>query len=431
MKRMKTMVALGVFCAAAAGKLGLPPVLAAEGGDPAPAAQAINALGLDLMAKGTEAGANALLSPFSIQTALAMTYAGAAGDTRAEMARVLHYAGEETPLHASFAALQRALDEVARRTAEQAEQMKKFGMSGDPITLTVANRLFGQTGYEFRAPFLELTKDTYKAPFQPMDFVKNAAGATREINGWVEEKTRQRIRDLIPAGGLDRETRLVLVNAIYMKAPWQEVFPAGATKPAPFHPAAGAAVDVPTMVHKGNFGYAQHEGFKAVTVPYSGGELQLLILLPDEKNGLAALEAKLTPEQLAACARPGSPELILHLPKFKLEPPLFKLGKVLQTLGMKSAFNQPKGSANFDRMAPRKPDDYLYISEVFHKTFLDLDEKGTEAAAATAVAMMRATAVMMDPPKPIEVRVDHPFLFAIQHRPSGACLFLGRITQLH
>ena len=139
------------------------------------------------------------------------------------------------------------------------------------------------------------------------------------------------------------------------------------------------------------------------------------------------MEAKLTPEVLASCANPGKSELQLYLPKFKMEPPLFKLGKVLRSLGMLTAFDQPKGSANFDRLAPRKPEEYLFISEIFHKTFLALDEKGTEAAAATAVVMALAAA-MVEKPKPIEVRVDHPFLFAIQHRPSGACLFLGRAS---
>ena len=181
------------------------------------------------------------------------------------------------------------------------------------------------------------------------------------------------------------------------------------------------------MLRHSDFGYARREGFRVVTIPYIGGEVQFLVLLPDDTNGLAALEAKLTPELLASCASPRTADVILHLPKFRLEPPVFRLGKVLQSLGMKSAFDQPRGAANFDRMAPRKPDDYLYLSEVFHKTFLTLDEKGTEAAAATAVVMMYASAII-EKPKPIEVRVDHPFVFAIQHRPTGACLFLGRIA---
>ncbi|MHC1768587.1 MAG: serpin family protein [Verrucomicrobiia bacterium] len=392
----------------------------------APAALAVNALGLDLLAKGTTADSDALLSPYSIQTALAMTFAGAAGDTRNEMAKVLHYPEDEGGLHQSFAALRAALEEIATNTAADAEAARKEGGQVDPVVLTVANRLFGQQGYEFRQPFLSLTKDTYKAPLELLDFIQNAPAATRHINEWVEEQTRDRIRDLIPQDALDRDTRLVLVNAIYMKAPWASPFSELATRPAPFYVGGSEPQEVPMMTHRGTFGYARRDGLTVVTIPYLGGDLQFLILLPDARDGLSELEAKLTPDVLASCANPGRGNIILHLPKFKIEPPLFRLATVLQSLGMRSAFNVPRGSANFDRMAPRKPNDYLFISEVFHKTFLDLDEKGTEAAAATAVAMMRATS--LPPRNPPEVRVDHPFFFAIQHRPSGACLFLGRVT---
>jgi len=164
-----------------------------------------------------------------------------------------------------------------------------------------------------------------------------------------------------------------------------------------------------------------------VSVPYADRQLQFLVLLPDEPNGLAGLEAKLTPALLASCARLNGAQVILHLPKFKLEPALMQLGEALRSLGMTSAFDQPRGSANFDGMAPRWPDDYLYFSEVFHKTFLSLDEEGTEAAAATAVVEAEAASMLVEPYE--EVRVDHPFVFAIQHRASGACLFLGRVRQ--
>ncbi len=404
------------------------PLLTSAAGNPSEAAQSVNALGLDLMAKGTTADANALLSPYSIQSALAMTYAGAAGDTRGEMAKVLHYPADEPAMHQSFTALQKALEAVAKSTAERAANARKFGGSAEPVVLTVANRLFGQQGYEFRQPFLDLVKDGYGAPLQAMDFINKAPQERLKINGWVEDQTHQRIRDLIPQDGLTRDTRLVLVNAIYMKAPWAELFEVAATQPQPFEVKGKESAKVPTMRRTGHMGYAKRDGYQVVTVPYTGGEIQLLVLLPDAKDGLAALEAKLTPEILGGCAKPGTAELELYLPKFKLEPPLFKMGEVLRKLGMLSAFDQPKGSANFDRMAPRKPDDYLCISEVFHKTFMALDEKGTEAAAATAVAMMKATAIMIDKPKPVEVRVDRPFLFAIQHAPSGACLFLGRVS---
>jgi serpin B len=395
--------------------------------NPSAAAQAVNALGLDLLAKGTDANANALLSPYSIQSALAMTYAGAAGETRTQMAKVLHYPEDETALHQSFTDLQKALEAVTKTTAERAKIAKDQGGPGEPFVLTVANRLFGQDGYAFRQPFLELVKDRYRAPLEMMDFIHNADKERLKINGWVEEQTHKRIRDLIPANGLNDETRLVLVNAIYMKAPWAETFSEGTTQPLPFQVKGNETLKVPTMRRTAHMGYAQREGYQVITVPYIGGDMQLLVLLPDAKDGLAAMEAKVTPDILSGCAKPGTSEVELFLPRFKMEPPLFKLGKVLCSLGMAGAFDKPQGSANFDRMAPRKPNDYLYISEVFHKTFLALDEKGTEAAAATAVVMMRATA-FIEKPKPLEVRVDRPFLFAIQHRPSGTCLFLGRVT---
>ena len=391
------------------------------------AANAINALGVDLLQQSAKPGANALLSPYSIQSALAMTYAGAEGDTRAEMAKVLHYPKDDAEVHRSFAALRKSLDEVMQKSARDVEQMQKWGATNDPITLTVANRLFGQTGYMFRESFLDLVRDNYGAPFELMDFAGDFAGATKRINTWVEDRTRQRIRNLIPDGTLNDLTRLVLVNAIYLKAPWAGEFSEHTTKPQPFHLGANNLISVPTMTATRSLGYARRDGCTVLAMPYRGGELQFLILLPDKVDGLAAVEKALTVRQLADGARLGSQEVILHLPKFKLEPPALALGRALQALGMKTAFDLPPRSANFDRMAPRRADDYLYISEVFHKTFLNLDEKGTEAAAATAVVMNTLSAVR-EKPKPIEVRVDRPFLFAIQHRDSGASLFLGHLS---
>jgi serpin B len=385
-------------------------------------------LGIDLLHRTGKPEANTLISPYSIQSALAMSYAGADGVTRTEMAKALHYPKDEAELHHDFAALRKALEELAQQSAKNTEESKKYGAISDPFTLTIANRLFGQAGYEFRAPFLSLVKDSYDAPFEPLDFEKKSAAATKHINDWVENQTRQRIHNLIPDGALNSLTRLVLVNAIYFKAPWASEFQSSATKPRPFRLAGGQSVDVPTMNQQHKFGYAKRDGFTVVQIPYSVWSIQLLVLLPDKVNGLSELEAKLTPKLLAECANPDEREVILSLPKFKLEPPLFPLGGELKALGMKSAFDEPPGSANFDRIAPRRPNDYLYVSEVYHKTFLSLDEKGTEAAAATAVVMMRSSSLVSDPPKPVEVKVDHPFLFAIQHRPSGACLFLGRVT---
>jgi len=391
------------------------------------AANAINALGVDLLRQSAKPGANALLSPYSIQSALAMTYAGAEGNTRVGMAKVLHYPDDDKEVHRSFAALRKSLDDVLQRSVQDTERMQKAGGKTDPITLSMANRLFGQTGYAFREPFLNLVKDNYRAPFEPLDFVKNSSGSTKFINNWVEDQTRQRIRDLIPDGALSDLTRLVLVNAIYLKAPWADEFSASATKPQTFYLGANNLISTPTMMTKRSLGYARREGFTVLTIPYRGGDLQFLVLLPEKVDGLVDLEKALTGRLLAGCASLDRQEVILYLPKFKLEPPAMSLGRDLQALGMTSAFDQPRGSANFDRIAPRRPEDYLYISEVFHKTFLSLDEKGTEAAAATAVSML-PTSMVRPKPKPIEVRVDHPFLFAIQHRASGACLFLGHVN---
>jgi len=394
------------------------------------AATAINQLAVDLhrqLATGDDE--NLCVSPYSIESALAMTFAGADGETRTEMAGVLHFPNDGDAVPASFASLQRSLEELTRETAKIAEESKKSGGKSEPIMLTIANRLFAQTGYDFREWFLTLVKQNYGAAFEPLDFVADSSGATKHINQWVAGETHDRIRDLIPANALDETTRLVLANAIYLKAPWADPFSEGATKPERFRVRGKTPVDVPMMRKEDrHFGYAKMEGFAAVSVPYIGGELQFLVLVPDEVNGLHALESKLTADMLAQCAKLEERDVDLHLPKFKFEPPTMALAEKLEALGMKSAFNQPRGSANFDRMAPRKPDDYLYISQVFHKTFIAVDEKGTEAAAATAVAMMRATSAIIKKIEPIEVKVDRPFFYAIQHVPSGVCLFLGRVT---
>ena len=396
--------------------------------DPGPAATATNEVGVDLYRKLATGEGTLCLSPYSIETALAMTFAGADGKTRDEMARVLHFSTTDETLHVSFGALQQQMREMSEKSAKAVAESGELGGPKEPITLSIANRLFAQKGYDFRETFFALVKERYGAPLELVDFKKNASGATEEINSWVLEQTRRRIRDLIPRDALKADTRLVLANAIYLKAPWAKAFSADATKPEPFHVHGGGAVNVPTMhEHETSCGYAKRGGFTAVSIPYIDSNLQFVVLLPDEVNGLQSLERKITNTTLAECAKLERRELDLYLPKFKFEPPTLNLGTTLQALGMKTAFDVPSGSANFDRMAPRKPNDYLFISEVFHKTFIAVDEKGTEAAAATAVAMA-ATTSMREPKKPLEVRIDRPFFYAIQHVPSGACLFIGRVT---
>jgi serpin B len=393
------------------------------------AAKATNELAVDLHRQLATGSENLCVSPYSIENALAMTFAGADGETRTEMARVLHFSSDANRVAASFASLQHSLEEMNAKTAELVKKSKEFGGPGEPITLNIANRLFAQKDYDFRQNFLSLVKQNYGAAFEPLDFVADPAGATQHINKWVADQTRDKIRDLIPADSLNKLTRLVLANALYLKAPWADPFSEKTTQPEPFHVRGGPPANVPMMQKTARFGYAKRENFTAVSLPYAGDDLQFLVLLPDEVNGLRALESKLNANVLGECTKLEAQDVDLHLPKFKLEPPTLALAEKLQALGMKSAFDIPQGSANFGEMAPRKPNDYLYISNVFHKTFIAVDEKGTEAAAATAVVMMRATAMRGPKPPPIEVKVDRPFVYAIQHVPSGVCLFLGRVTE--
>jgi serpin B len=392
------------------------------------ASKATNELGVELQRQLATGNENLCVSPFSIQSALAMTFAGADGDTRTEMGRVLHFPSDASTVAASFGSLQHSLEEMSAKTAELVKKSREFGGPGEPITLNIANCLFAQKDYDFRQNFLSLVKQNFGAAFEPLDFVADPKGATQHINKWVADQTRDKIRDLIPADALNKLTRLVLANALYLKAPWADAFSEKATQPEPFHVPGAAPVNVAMMRKTARFGYAKREGFTAVSLTYAGDDLQFLVLLPDEENGLRTLESKLTADVLAKCTKLETQDVDLHLPKFKLEPPTIALAENLQALGMKSAFDIPQGSANFDKMAPRKPNDYLYISNVFHKTFLAVDEKGTEAAAATAVVMMRATGMRGPKPPPIQVKVDRPFVYAIQHVPSGVSLFLGRVT---
>src|SRR5881396_2142786 len=237
------------------------------------AARATNELGVDLHRQLATGDENLCISPYSIDSALAMTFAGADGETHSEMARVLHFPnGGDVP--ASFAALQDSLEQMSTKTAELAKQSKKFGGPSEPITLNIANRLFAQKGYAFREAFLSLVKQNFGGAFEPLDFVANPAAATQHINKWVADQTHDRIRDLIPGGALDKTTRLVLANALYLKAPWASEFSENATQREPFFVHGGAPLDVPMMQKRSDhFGYARREGFTVVSLPYAGNDL--------------------------------------------------------------------------------------------------------------------------------------------------------------
>lgn len=397
---------------------------------PVEVSSSINLFGLDLLRAQAAATPtdNLLLSPYSIESALTMAWTGADGVTREEMRRVLHLGPDDEAVVNGFNALNNTLSELQAASSQRAETGRQHGGKMTPIELNVANRLFVQSGFALLPDFTRTLRERFGAPLDELDFLNAPESARLTINDWVAHKTHDRITDLIPSGALDANTRLVLANAIYLKAPWMNSFKTSATRPEPFFVGGTTGTMLPMMQQRKSCAYKTLDGFIALALPYDGGDLQFLILLPDQRDGLAELERTVTPAMLAACTNLPSTDLILHLPKFKLAPPSMSLGLRLRGLGMTTAFDQPRGSANFARMAPRRPDDYLCVSDVIHKTWISVDEDGTEAAASTAVIMMRALGVFAPDRRPVpEIRVDHPFLFAIQHVASGTCLFLGRV----
>jgi serpin B len=349
---------------------------------------------------------NLFYSPYSISVALAMTYAGARAETEAQMAEVLHFDLPQAQLHPVFKALAQAL-------ADRGEGA--HGQGG--FQLNVANALWGQAGYAFLPEFLNLLDRNYGAGLRLVDFIANAEAARVTINDWVAEQTEGRIEDLIPPGVLDSMTRLVLTNAIYFNAAWAQPFNERATQEEAFHLLDGGQVMVPMMHQIESFGYAEGDGYQVVELPYESHELSMVVLLPDE-GGFEALEGSLDAAQVEAMLDEVSyREVSLAMPRFKYDAQ-FSLAETLAGMGMPAAFSD---GADFSGMTGTRE---LFISAVIHKAFVSVDEEGTEAAAATAVAM-KLTAAQTEP---VEVRLDRPFVFLIRDIETGTILFLGRVV---
>lgn len=390
-------------------------------------ATATNALGLDLYRLNSKQSGNFLLSPYSIESALAMALGGAEGTTRTEMTQVLHL---EQPDAAGkdFSDLRAAFEKAAANSLQISERQREHDSKIEPLQLAVANRLFGNELAKFYPDFLTQTLKEWAAPLDSISFAKPDI-ARDTINAWVKQQTHERIIDLLPPNAVSARTALVIVNALYFKAAWSESFDKNLTTKSAFAVNGSTPESVPTMYHHAHYGYVKEAGFTAVTVPYTCGDFQLLIVLPDAKDGLAALEKNLTSKQLVKLAHAPSEQVVkLFLPKFKMKPPTLSLAENLKTLGMRAAFDSSTSSADFSRMTKRTPEFNFAISEVFHKAYIAIDEEGTEAAAATAIVMNVTSGRESPTSLPVKVRVDHPFLFAIQHRESGTCLFLGRIN---
>ena len=363
-------------------------------------AESVNAAGLALHRLTSPKGGNALLSPWSIQNAMAMTFVGAEGETRAEMSAALHL---HNGSHADFKKLGAELTAEIPKDAE----------------LRTANRLFSSAKFALLPAFTGSIAQNYGGAVEEMDFTVPDKAATR-INGWVEKQTNQHIKDLVPANALNSLTRLVLVNATYFNVPWREQFTKELTKDEPFMIGAGMQKTVPMMFKQTRMRYARKPGFQMAALPYSGGRFQFIVIVPDREDGLAAVEKAITPALLTECSVMPLAEVRLSLPRFKMEPPTMNLNESLQNVGVKRAFTE---RAEFGGMARESP----FISDVFHKTFIAVDENGTEAAAATAAVVMTKNGHPHDVPHEV-VKADRPFFFAIQHVASGACLFIGRVS---
>ena len=366
-----------------------------------------SAFAADLYGRLAAEGGNVFFSPYSISTALAMTYAGARGNTAKQMAETLHFPPKSEGVHGAFAELRAAVEQASR---------------SPDVQVCEANSLWPQKGYPFLQGYLDLIQRHYGASITPVDFVSAREAARKLINDWVEERTRGKIRDTIRPGVLKALTRLVLVNAVYFKGLWQSPFEKDKTEVEPFHLLSGKSVEAPLMHHVpmfAQFGYAELDDMQILELRYRGSSFSMVVLLPKAKDGLPDLEKKLSPGRLTewmSLLRPRDVEV--YLPRFKATCQ-FRLKRTLSEMGMPDAFSM---GADFSGMDGRPH--WLYIAAAIHKAYVDVNEEGTEAAAATAVVMAAGGAR----PKCPTFRADHPFLFLIRERRSESILFMGRLA---
>ena len=351
---------------------------------------------------------NLFFSPYSLSAALAMTYAGARGETERQMAATLHFTQPQERLHPAFNALDQWL-------------AASSGPGEEAFRLEVANSLWGEEGFPFRQEFLDLLGQNYGAGMQQVDYVDpdRREEARLAINAWVEERTQGKIKDLIAKGILDEATRLVLANAIYFKAEWLEPFLDG-TEDAPFTRLDGSTVTVPTMSRRAMAPYAEGDGYQAVELPYKGERISMVALLPAEGQ-LAAFEGSLSRprvDEILAALQPQ--DVKLYMPKFSFSSKLL-LDKTLPAMGMPDAFDPRKADFTGTYDPGLAGGRRLYIAHVVHQAFVAVDEEGSEAAAATGVVVGIES-------MPLELRLDRPFIFLIRDRKTGTVLFLGRLV---
>jgi serpin B len=374
-----------------------------------------NSFAFELYRRISDEGDNMFFSPFSISVALAMTYSGARNETETQMATVLHFNFPQDKLHALFNALD--LELASRQRSEGNED-------GKYLQLNIANSTWVQDGYDFLQQFLDTLALNYGAGIWLVDFQSNPEEARLAINDWVARQTEDKIKDLLPQGSIDQLTRLVLANAIYFNAAWAIPFDEELTYYGDFHLTDGSTVTVPMMMPQAGVGennemysYATGPGYLAVELPYYGGEFSMLIVVP-EQGTFTAFEQRLDYPLIEEIVNNLKEEtIILKMPKFGCES-TFDLSRTLAEMGMPDAFDDRV--ADFSGMDGQVGQ--LYIGKVVHKSFLSVDEAGTEAAAATAVLIVGVGL-------PQEIIINRPFIYMIRDIKTGAILFLGRVKR--
>lgn len=370
-------------------------------------ASASNAFALDLYAEARQQEGNLAFSPASIALALQMTWAGAHGATADEMRQVLRIEAPPEGQHEAAGRILAKWNDPARET----------------YVLRVVNRLFGQQDYDFAPDFLALTGARYGAPLEPVNFRGGADAARTRINGWVAQQTNARIDELLPAGSVDPQTRLVLVNAAYFLGAWKHGFSADVTRDVWFYGSSGRSA-VRMMNQMQRHEYARVDGVQVLQMRYRGDELAMMLVLPDARDGLGALEASLDDARLERWVTAlRELRVSVYLPRFEIANARLPLTETLPEMGMPLAFDSHR--ADFSGMvAAENRTPGLYLSDVFHEAFVKVDEEGTEAAAATAAVMRERS---LGASRPVVFRADHPFLFFIRDVSSGTILFMGRV----
>jgi serpin B len=379
-----------------------------DASSPAGAVQATNRFGFELYTNVKTERENLICSPAGAAIAMSMALAGARGKTLAEMTNVLHI--DPTQLAKSHASFGRLLETLNARDGHEG------------VRLRVADQLWGDKNVNFESDFLSLLRSRYRAPLETVDFVDASEEARIAINRWGAEQTHDRIRDILSRGAVHSRTRLVITNAVYFKGAWKQKFAPEATREQPFRTVAGP-MPRQLMAQHGTLRHASTAGVSLVELPYKGG-LSMVVFLPDELDGLDALESRLSGSYDDWVSALTVKRVDLWLPRFRVMSRV-SLGEALKAMGMPTAFD---GRADFTGMAKRRSsDEPITIDNVFQQAFVEVDEVGTEAAAVTAVTTVEPSSARADEPERVVFRADRPFAWVIRDVKTGVVLFAGRV----